>query len=54
MLFSSKEQDWFRNVRGDVLAGTVVALALIPEAFIAANRGDTPPLQSLKYAGRVR
>ena len=33
MLFSSKKQDWLGNVRGDVLAGTVVALALIPEAI---------------------
>lgn len=33
MLFLSKKQDWFCNVRADVLAGTVVALALIPEAI---------------------
>ncbi len=26
-------QQWFSNIRGDVLAGTVVALALIPEAI---------------------
>jgi SulP family sulfate permease len=26
-------QDWLSNIRGDVLAGTVVALALIPEAI---------------------
>lgn len=26
-------QEWFSNVRGDILAGTVVALALIPEAI---------------------
>lgn len=26
-------QQWFGNIRGDVLAGTVVALALIPEAI---------------------
>ncbi len=26
-------QEWFGNVRGDLLAGTVVALALIPEAI---------------------
>ncbi|MDB5794565.1 MAG: sulfate permease [Noviherbaspirillum sp.] len=26
-------QDWFSNIRGDLLAGTVVALALIPEAI---------------------
>ena len=33
MLFLSKQQDWLGNVRADVLAGTVVALALIPEAI---------------------
>ena len=33
MLSKSLYQDWFSNVRGDVLAGTVVALALIPEAI---------------------
>ncbi|MGZ8144883.1 MAG: SulP family inorganic anion transporter [Methylosarcina sp.] len=33
MLFLSKKQDWFGNIRGDLLAGTVVALALIPEAI---------------------
>lgn len=27
------KRDWFSNVRGDVLAGLVVALALIPEAI---------------------
>lgn len=33
MLLSSTRQDWFGNIRGDVLAGIVVALALIPEAI---------------------
>lgn len=33
MLFLSKKQDWTGNIRGDVLAGLVVALALIPEAI---------------------
>nr|WP_221892398.1 SulP family inorganic anion transporter [Teredinibacter haidensis] len=32
MLHSTK-QDWFGNLRGDILAGLVVALALIPEAI---------------------
>lgn len=27
------KQQWFSNVRGDVLSGLVVALALIPEAI---------------------
>lgn len=33
MLTKSLHQDWFSNVRGDLLAGIVVALALIPEAI---------------------
>jgi len=33
MLLLSKKQDWFGNIRGDILAGLVVALALIPEAI---------------------
>ncbi len=32
-MFKSVRQDWFSNVRGDLLAGMVVALALIPEAI---------------------
>lgn len=33
MLIQNIRQDWFSNVRGDLLAGVVVALALIPEAI---------------------
>jgi len=33
MLLSSTKADWFGNIRRDVLAGLVVALALIPEAI---------------------
>ncbi|ROR98776.1 SulP family sulfate permease [Sinobacterium caligoides] len=33
MLLSSTRADWLGNIRGDVLAGIVVALALIPEAI---------------------
>lgn len=32
-MFKSIHQNWFSNIRGDVLAGIVVALALIPEAI---------------------
>jgi SulP family sulfate permease len=32
-IYSSIRQDWFSNIRGDLLAGMVVALALIPEAI---------------------
>jgi SulP family sulfate permease len=31
--FNSLRRDWFSNLRGDTLAGAVVALALIPEAI---------------------
>ncbi|MFN3314413.1 MAG: SulP family inorganic anion transporter, partial [Hyphomonas sp.] len=30
---SEYKNQWFGNIRGDVLAGVVVALALIPEAI---------------------
>lgn len=33
MNFSYYRQQWFGNIRGDVLSGIVVALALIPEAI---------------------
>jgi SulP family sulfate permease len=33
MLLTRIRQDWFSNIRGDLLAGIVVALALIPEAI---------------------
>ena len=33
MLLSSTRRDWLGNIRGDLLAGLVVALALIPEAI---------------------
>eukprot|EP01035_Chromulina_nebulosa_P043072 gene43072-58325_t len=31
--FSAYRREWFSNIRGDVLSGIVVALALIPEAI---------------------
>lgn len=33
MLLLSTKQEWFGNIRGDILSGIVVALALIPEAI---------------------
>lgn len=32
-MIETLKQEWFSNIRGDLLAGTVVALALIPEAI---------------------
>ena len=37
MLLSSTRKDWLGNVRGDVLAGIVVALALINLSIVFAN-----------------
>ena len=33
MFLMSPKQEWFGNIRGDILAGMVVALALIPESI---------------------
>lgn len=33
ILFQNFRRDWLSNIRGDILAGIVVALALIPEAI---------------------
>src|SRR5690625_7164006 len=33
MLVSKIKTEWFSNIRGDILSGIVVALALIPEAI---------------------
>jgi hypothetical protein len=33
MPYSNLSKHWFSNIRGDLLAGIVVALALIPEAI---------------------
>ena len=30
---SAYKREWFSNIRGDILSGIVVALALIPEAI---------------------
>ena len=32
-MYASLQREWFSNLRGDILAGIVVALALIPEAI---------------------
>ncbi|QGH35441.1 STAS domain-containing protein [Gracilibacillus salitolerans] len=41
------KQDWFGNVRGDVLAGIVVALALIPEAIAFSIIAGVDPMVGL-------
>lgn len=42
-MLHSLRQTWFSNIRGDILAGIVVALALIPEAIaFSIIAGDDP------------
>ena len=39
MKIEQSKQEWFGNVKGDILSGIVVALALIPEAIASAIDG---------------
>ena len=41
------QQQWFGNIRGDLLSGIVVALALIPEALAFAIIAGVDPMVSL-------
>jgi SulP family sulfate permease len=41
------KRDWFSNIRGDILSGIVVALALIPEALAFAIIAGVDPMVSL-------
>jgi len=50
MLLSSTSKDWLGNVRGDVLAGIVVALALIPEAIAFSAIAGVDPQVGLYSA----
>lgn len=43
----SLKQQWFGNIRGDILAGTVVALALIPEAIAFSIIAGVDPMVGL-------
>src|SRR5699024_5869943 len=45
-LFRSKKE-WFSNIRADILAGTVVALALIPEAIAFSIIAGVDPMVGL-------
>ena len=49
---ASLEQEWFSNIRGDLLAGIVVALALIPEAIAFSIIAGVDPKVGL-YASFV-
>lgn len=41
------KEEWFGNVKGDVLAGIVVALALIPEAIAFSIIAGVDPMVGL-------
>ncbi|WP_372868923.1 SulP family inorganic anion transporter, partial [Planomicrobium okeanokoites] len=41
------KKEWFGNIRGDILAGTVVALALIPEAIAFSIIAGVDPMVGL-------
>ncbi|NJN83051.1 MAG: SulP family inorganic anion transporter [Caldilineaceae bacterium] len=47
MSFSRLQSQWFGNVRGDLLAGMVVALALIPEAIAFSIIAGVDPMVGL-------
>ncbi|WP_431801927.1 SulP family inorganic anion transporter [Halobacillus andaensis] len=47
MSISAIKEQWFGNIRGDVLAGIVVALALIPEAIAFSIIAGVDPMVGL-------
>ncbi|MFG6150585.1 SulP family inorganic anion transporter [Halobacillus sp. B23F22_1] len=47
MFTSSLKEQWFGNVKGDILAGIVVALALIPEAIAFSIIAGVDPMVGL-------
>jgi len=49
-LLTSLRQDWLGNIRNDLLAGLVVALALIPEAIAFSIIAGVAPKVGLLYA----
>src|SRR5690625_5940215 len=46
------KREWFSNVRGDILSGIVVALALIPEAIAFSIIAGVDPMVGL-YASFI-
>ncbi|MDA1477013.1 SulP family inorganic anion transporter [Bacillus changyiensis] len=47
MLIEKLNKEWFSNVRGDILSGIVVALALIPEAIAFSIIAGVDPMVGL-------
>ncbi|EDL64220.1 SulP family inorganic anion transporter, partial [Bacillus sp. SG-1] len=46
-MFKNFKAEWFGNVRGDILSGIVVALALIPEAIAFSIIAGVDPMVGL-------
>ncbi|MCP3762956.1 SulP family inorganic anion transporter [Domibacillus sp. A3M-37] len=46
-MFTQLKKEWFGNVRGDILSGIVVALALIPEAIAFSIIAGVDPMVGL-------
>ncbi len=49
-MFQTIKTEWFSNVKGDVLSGIVVALALIPEAIAFSVIAGVDPMVGLYAA----
>src|SRR5690625_4724480 len=47
MVIENLKTEWFSNIRGDILAGIVVALALIPEAIAFSIIAGVDPMVGL-------
>lgn len=47
MNFSKIKNEWFGNIKGDTLAGMVVAMALIPEAIAFSIIAGVDPMVGL-------
>lgn len=52
IIMQNIKQQWFSNIRGDILAGIVVALALIPEAIAFSIIAGVDPMVGL-YASFI-
>jgi SulP family sulfate permease len=51
-MLENLKREWFGNVKGDILSGIVVALALIPEAIAFSIIAGVDPMVGL-YASFV-
>ena len=47
IMFNKLKVEWFGNVKGDILSGIVVALALIPEAIAFSIIAGVDPMVGL-------